>query len=162
MIRERMLRIMIVVSICISLITAISFIYFIDQFPALQSFSVTVRHIDFKNGSFIMNHSITWMYLLIGFNLLTLGLAIFFFQPKDQKLVELSFYNVIVSILFVVGLYWYVSMFPEVIPSVVTHKLLFSSFVVDGEVFKAVNIIYIVGLVYITLNIVFLSLKSKH
>lgn len=161
MIRERILRIMIGLSIFISLITTISFIYFIDQFPTMQAFSLTVKHIDFKDGSFIINNSLTWMYILVGFNVLTFGLAIFFFKPKDKKLIELSLYNIVVSALFIVGLFWYISMFPETIPSLVTHKMFYSSFVVDGEVFKAVNIIYVVALIYFALNVVFFSLPSE-
>ena len=162
MIRERALRIMLVVSVFMSVTTAISFIYFIDQFPTMQAFSVTMKHIDFLDGSYIINKSLTWMYVLIGFNVLTFGLAVFFFKPKDKKFVELALYNVLLSVLYVVGLYWFISMFPDVIPSAVDHGFVTSNFKVDGDPFQAVNIIYVITFAYFLLNTIFFSLQTEN
>lgn len=162
--RDKILRIMLVISVAIGVFTVVSFIYFIDQLPASQTsttFQLTMKHIDYGNGSFIINRSLTWMYFFLGFNILTLGLAVFFFKPKEQKLIELALYNVIVSGLFFVGLFLYVSMFPEVISSAVDHKFLHTVFFVEGDPFKAVNIMYVLLIGYFAQNIVFLSLSSE-
>lgn len=161
MIRERNFKIMIFVSVFISIITAVQFIYFIDQFPLTGTYSITMRNIDFLDGSFINNGSYIWMLLLIGFNALTLGLGYFFFKPSNQKLIEVSLYNLLLSILFIVGLYLYVSMFPETVTGAVEHGFLQSSFSEDGSSFKSVNIIFVLTMGYFILNTVFLSLKDE-
>ncbi len=161
MIRERNLRIMIFISVFIAVITAVQFIYFIDQFPLVGTYSVTMQNIDLLDGSIIRNNSFLWMFLFIGFNLLTLGLGYFFFKPKQKKLLEIALYNVLLSILFIVGLYLFVSMFSETVTGPVEHGLLQTEFTVDGEPFKSVNIIYLLTVGYFIINTVFLSFKSE-
>jgi len=162
--RERILRVMLVGSVVISVFTMVSFIQFLDQLPAIQStttYQLSMRQIDFGNGSFIMNRSLSWMYFLLGYNVLTLGLAVLFFKPKEQKLIELGLYNIVLSGLFFAGLFLYVSMFPEVVSSAVQHKFLYSVFYVDGESFNAVNILFLLTLVYAVLNGVLASIKKE-
>ena len=161
MIRERVLRALFLLGIGFMFITTIQFVYFIDQFPLSGSWVLTIKHIDFLNGSYIDNASLIWMYFLIGFYVVVCGLSFFFFKPDNKKLLELSVYNILVSGMMLVALILYVRMFPERISSPVTHGFLNSSFTVDGESFKAVNLIYVIAFGHFILNSVFLSLKAS-
>ena len=160
--RERILKVMLGVSIFIVLLIAIQFIFFIDQFPnTMNGWSLSIRAIELNDGTTITNNSFGWIIFLISFNILTLGLGYFYFKPKHQKLLELAFYNVLISVMFLLALVLYVNLFPDTIYGTISNGFLFTKFTVDAEAMRSTNLIYILTIFYVGLNIGFLNFKEK-
>lgn len=160
--KEKLMKVMISVSIFIVLLIAIQFVFFIDQFPNTASaWSLTIRAIEFGDASIIENSSYGWMIFLISFNVLTLGLGYFYFKPKNPKLLELGFYNVLLSVMFLLALVLFVNLFPENITGQITNGFLFSKFEYEGEMLQSTNLIYVLTFLYLGLNVTFLNLKAK-
>lgn len=159
--REKALRIVLFVSSILAILTVVNFVYFIDQFPINEGWSLTIKNIDFLDASLIANKSLTYMIFLIIYNVAVLGLSIVFFKPKEKRLIELAGYNIVLSVSFLLALVVYVNLFPEIISGVIDHKFFYTEFYVDGEAFRAINIMYILGMLYVGLNIIFLSIKSE-
>ncbi len=160
--RELLLKVMQSVGIFVSLILAMQFVFFIDQFPMQEAvWSLSIKEVSFLDASVIKNGSYFWMIFLIAYNVLTLGLGLFFVKPNNKKLIELSVYNVALSVMFFLSLILYVNMFPEFITGQITHGIFKSTFFYEGVEGSATNLIYILTLVYLVVNVVFLNLKDE-